>query len=291
MTATVRTNIASLPALPLTDIRAAVGPAVQRAVDRTWSLASLDWNGLRPEALTDDDRSVVRFITFIEDHIPGYLTWLLDSFPTSSPTSGDQLDVDTFCVNREYFRFFVTWAYDEERHAAALTQYQITAGMAETDDLLRELAVEGRKHFDIPHENPLQAFTYTLVQEKATQLFYQRFHGVAAEPVLRELLRLLGRDEARHFALYSHLVGDYLRRNGTRAVPSVKDVLATFRMPLADTLTGYWRWSLRVADAVGYDHTEAYEALVRLVRELVDTPGDLDVGDLVSFVAAIRRLP
>jgi acyl-[acyl-carrier-protein] desaturase len=278
----------ALPGLSTSEVHDAVTTAVRRGTERMWSIDDLDWSAVRPDSLTDEDRSVVRFITFIEDHIPGYLTWLLKAFPVDGTAD---IDVEEFGVNREYFRFFVAWAYDEERHAATLTRYQVATGMADTDDLLRELAAEGAKHFELPYEHPLQAFTYTLVQEKATQLFYQRFMAAAHEPLLRDLLRRLARDEARHFALYSELVGAYLRRDGARAVPHLKEVLHTFQMPLANTLSGYWRWSLRASDAVGYQHTEAYEALVRLVRELVTAPGEAAVADLADFVAAIRRLP
>ena len=61
-------------------------------------------------------------------------------------------------------------------------------------------------------------------------------------------------------------------------------------MPLADTLTGYWRWSLKVADAAGYDHTEAYASLVRVVRDFTTGPGDASAGDLIDFVQRIRGL-
>jgi acyl-[acyl-carrier-protein] desaturase len=271
---------------PLTGIRDTVAHAVQRGADRGWSLDSLPWGKLRPERLTETDTSVVRFITYIENHLPGYLSWLLDTFPVID----DDIGLEDCARHREYFRFFVAWAYDEERHAAALTRYQIESGLAEPTALLADLAAEGRKQIDLPYEHPLQAFTYTLVQEKATQLFYQRFNDVVQEPVLNELLRLLARDESRHFAFYNQLVSGYLRRGGAAAVPHLKDVLTTFRMPLATTLTGYWRWSLKVADAVGYDHTEAYEALARLVRELVDAPGEPAVDDLLTFVARVRRL-
>jgi hypothetical protein len=276
-----------LAPLPLHDVSAAAGIAVQRGADRSWSLADLDWTTLRPDDLTDNDRSVVRYITFIEDHIPGYLMALLNSFPIEDP----DLDLAEVCVNREYFRFLIAWAYDEERHSSALTQYQLRAGIATADDLPRELATESRKPFRNPYQHPLQTFAYTLIQEKATQLFYQRFRDVATEPLLRDLLQRLARDEARHFALYSDLVGAYLRRDGTRAVPHLKEVLETFRMPLADSLTNYWRWSLKVADTVGYDHTDAYEALVRLVQDCLDQPGQLGADELMTFVAAVRRLP
>jgi hypothetical protein len=86
------------------------------------------------------------------------------------------------------------------------------------------------------------------------------------------------------------LVGEYLRRDGAKAVPNLKDVIATFRMPLADTLKGYWRWSLKIADTTHYDHTEAYESVVRLVDEFVTARGEADAENLADFVAAIRKI-
>ncbi|MDQ3403975.1 MAG: acyl-ACP desaturase [Actinomycetota bacterium] len=263
-----------------------VDTAVARAAERSWSIDSLDWSAIDPNRLTDTDRSVVRFITFIEDHIPGYLTYFLNAFPVA----GEDVAIEEFCFNREYFRFLVAWAHDEERHASVLTKYQIEAQMAQPDALLLELAEEGRKQFTLPYEHPIQAFAYTLVQEKATQLFYQRFREVVTEPVLRDLLGKLARDEARHFAFYSNLVGAYLQRDGAKAVPDLKDVISTFRMPLADTLKGYWRWSLKVADAATYDHTEAYDSVVRLVDGFVRSRGPAEVDDLGEFVAAIRKI-
>ncbi|WP_030689073.1 acyl-ACP desaturase [Streptomyces sp. NRRL B-1347] len=279
----------SAPPLPgpcLGEVRDTVAESVQRAADRSWSLADLDWRRLRPEVLTDTDRSAVRFISFIEDHIPGYLSWLMEMFPVV----GEEIPVEEFCLRREYFRFFVTWAADEERHASVLTRYQTLAGMAEPDALARELAEECRKRWTLPYREPLQAFTYTLIQEKATQLFYQQFRRVVHEPVLRDLLNRLARDEARHFALYSHLVGIYVRDHRGRALAPMKEVLDTFRMPLADTLGGYWRWSLRIADAVGYDYTQAYEALARLVSDYADAPAGEDADTLLAFVDSVRKL-
>ncbi|MCZ7432130.1 acyl-ACP desaturase [Streptomyces sp. WMMC1477] len=272
-----------LPSLEMHDL---VDQAVTRAGERSWTLADLDWDSLRPERLTETDRSAVRFITFVEDHIPGYLSHFLEAFPVADA----EQELERFGFNREYFRFLVAWAGDEERHASALTRYQVETGMASREEVLATLAEEGRKEFALPYEHPVQSFTYTLIQEKATQLFYQRFRETVSEPFLAELLGRLARDEARHFAFYSNLVGAYVARDGAAAVPGLKDVIATFRMPLADTMKGYWRWSLKVADATSYDHTEAYDAVVRLVRGFVDTPGEPSVADLGSFVRAIQRV-
>ncbi|MEV6431679.1 acyl-ACP desaturase [Nocardia sp. NPDC051463] len=275
-----------LPSLTLTEVRNAVEPVVQRGADKLWSLRDLDWEEVRPDRLTDADRSVVRFITYIEDHLPGYMNWLLRTFPID----GADLSIPIVAVHREYFRFFVAWSYDEERHAAALTRYQEAAGINTAEALRLELAEEGRKHFDLPYPEPLEAFAYTMLQEKATQLFYLRFRDVVTEPVLRDLLLRMARDEARHFALYAHLVETYLRRDPAAAAPHLKHVLRTFRMPLSDTLPNYRRWSYSVAETAGYDHTEAYTALERMIRQFVDSPGD-ELGELLDLTRSLRTLP
>lgn len=272
--------------LPPMEMHDLVEQAVTRADERSWTLSDLDWDSVRPETLTETDRSAVRFITYIEDHIPGYITHFLEAFPLQEAG----MELERFGFNREYFRFLVAWTHDEERHASALAKYQVATEMATRQQLLENLAEEGRKKFALPYDHPVQSFAYTLVQEKATQLFYQRFRETVTEPFLKDLLGRLARDEARHFAFYSNLVGAYVARDGAAAIPGLKDVIATFRMPLADTMKGYWRWSLRIADEQSYNHTEAYDAVVRLVRGFVDKPGESSVADLAEFVQAIRAV-
>lgn len=276
-----------LPPLDLMAVSAAADSVIQRGADRAWSLADPDWNVIRPELLTDADRSVVRFLTYIEDHIPGYLNWALRSFPVD----GSELDATTVALHREYFRFFVSWAHDEERHARALTRYQEVSQMADPRELRLELAAEGRRHFDLPYCEPLAAFTYTMLQEKATQLFYQQFRGVVREPLLRDLLLRLSRDEARHFGFYAHLVEQYLCRDPQAAAPHLKEVLRTFRMPLAGLLPRYRRWSQEVAETAGYDHTQAFLALERLVEQYVNGRVDDGLSDLYGLLKAARSMP
>jgi len=102
-------------------------------------------------------------------------------------------------------------------------------------------------------------FTYTLVQEKATQLFYQRFNAVATEPVLRDLLLRLARDEARHFAFYAELIAPTSSGTARGDGAGPQGCLGTFR--------SRWRTAQRVLAMVTEDrrrhllrHTEAYDA-------------------------------
>jgi acyl-[acyl-carrier-protein] desaturase len=285
MTAGTAVDTATFEHLPASAMRRIARESRERSAGRGFVISDLPWDSLRPEALTDEDRSVVRFITFIEDHIPGYLTYFLTAFPVV----GDLPD-SRVAFNREYFRFLVGWADDEERHASSLTEYQVAAEMATEDQLLAQLAVEGKKPFVLPYSHPLEAFVYTLIQEKATQLFYQRFAATVKEPFLAQLLNLLARDEARHFAFYSAVVSQTLRAAPRSSLTQMRDVVASFRMPLADTLHGYWRWSLQVAVAAGYDHTQAFESLTWLVRGFADTRGMPEAEELLSLVDGIRKV-
>ena len=129
----------------------------------------------------------------------------------------------------------------------------------------------------------MQFFAYPLVQEKATQLYYQHLRQVVGDPVLAGLLGRLSRDEARHFTFFADVLTRYLRRYGDAVVEPIREVVADFRMPLADTLRGYWRWALKIADTAAYDHTEAYDSLVQVVERAVDARTD-KVDELLRFV-------
>ncbi|HEU5319455.1 MAG TPA: acyl-ACP desaturase, partial [Methylomirabilota bacterium] len=197
--------------------------------------------------------------------------------------------LDEFAHNREVYRFSIKWAQEEDRHAHVLFTYRVKAGLDSAAALRRTLAVEGRRLFTLPPQGPAELFTYTLLQEKATQLFYQQFASVVREPVLRRILVVLARDEARHFAFFARVVGAYVERYRGPAVAGMKDVIAHFKMPLATTLTNYWRWALRISEDVGgYDHTAAYEHLVRVVRRYADAGTASRTHDLADFVRRVR---
>ena len=247
-------------------------------------LSAFAWDAIEVDRLTEDQRSAVSFITFIEDHLPGYFLEYQRIFPVQPGT-----ELDDYVHNREIYRFSVKWAQEEDAHAHVLSTYLVRAGLADLDSLRFRQAEEGRKPFHLDVIEPVGVFTYTLIQEKATQIFYQLFERAIDEPVLKDILRHLIRDEARHFAFFSRMLKAYLQQFGDRVLPTVQEVLEGFKMPLSDTLRGYWRWSLRIADAVGgYDHSQAYEHLIRVISSCGDASQWSKTHDLVDFVNAIR---
>jgi acyl-[acyl-carrier-protein] desaturase len=255
---------------------------IDRWETKQWGAADIAWEQLQVARLTEGQRSAVRFVTLIEDHIPGYLGDLLSHFPLDESVSAEQ-----FRHNREAFRFFVRWAHEEDRHAAILCRYQQEAGIQSEEALHAELTREGIKKWRFPRELPVQIFTYTVIQEKATQLYYQMLGRVVEEPVLKAILNRIQKDEARHFALYADILEAYVEELGEEALPPIQETLQAFKMPLAEQLDNYWRWSLEVCDtAGGYEHTAAFEDLVRVVQRAASAPRGSQA--LAEWVQAAR---
>jgi acyl-[acyl-carrier-protein] desaturase len=256
------------------------------AARRTWSpLVDIEWSAIRADLLTDNERDAIKFLTVIEDHLPGYFAAYNRRLPVD-----DTVDLISYVNNREFYRFTSRWAQEEELHAYALYRYQIEAGLENAAGLRAELALAGRQAFDVPYAEPVQVFTYTLIQEKVTQLYYLQLSERVAEPVLRRLLRLLARDEGRHFVFFFDIMGAYIRTFGGELLPSMKDVVQTFRMPLADTLDRYWRGALAAARAAGGpDHTKAFEEVVRLIQRSGDAATRSRSLDLVNLIRCLRR--
>jgi hypothetical protein len=253
--------------------------------ERRWDAErSFAWEAADADRLTEGQRSAVEFVTVIEDHLPGYF----DVYHRHFPVDGT-VEPEVFAHNRELYHFTVRWAAEEDTHARALVRYQREAGIAERDTLRTTLAGVGSAPFDLPYAHPVQFFAYALVQEKATQIYYRQLRSVVDEPVLVDVLTRLSRDEARHFTFMADVVTRYLQAYGDAVVEPIRDVIATFRMPLADTLRGYWRWALKIADTARYDHTDAYDGLIAVLDRAVAARTE-KVDELVSFVAAARTV-
>jgi len=254
------------------------------ADDVTWNrFSSVPWDTLRPELLTAGQRTAVAFITYIEDHLPGYFGEYFKAFPIDEDTPVEE------CVhNRELYHFLVRWAQEEDRHAHVLAEYQVRAGLAHDEQLRVDLAHEGRKRFLIDCLEPPEIFTYALIQEKATQLYYLQLRDAVDEPALKFILLRLAKDEARHFAYFASVVGAYIEEYGDRMLSHVKIVLENFKMPLHNTLTNYWRQSLVVSDAAGgYDHTEAFREMQRTIEKFADASGSSKTVQIADWVQQI----
>ncbi|MTD58236.1 acyl-ACP desaturase [Amycolatopsis pithecellobii] len=272
--------------LPAQDMADAVGKYFATAAQaRAWTVeTTLDWTRADAGRLTEGQLSAVEFITVIEDHLPGYFSLYTENFPVDA-----SVEPWLYEHNRELYHFTVRWAAEEDTHARALARYQVASGMRDEAGVRERLIEPGQAQFELPFDHPVQFFAYALVQEKATQIYYQQLRAVAGDPVLAEVLTRLSRDEARHFTFMADVVSAYLRVHGDAVLDPIRAVIAEFRMPLAGAIRGYWRWALKIADTARYDHTDAYEHLINVMNRAVDTPSER-LGELVRFVGACRTI-
>ena len=181
-----------------------------------WHLGAIDFGSLRRDLLTQEDVAAVRGAMLVESHNPVYTTRLLDFFRH----------------DHEMTSFIVTWSYEEMKHYAVLRTYLESCGMVDEQDLDDELRVTragpwGEAEMGFTR---VQSFTYTMIQEQVTGRFYRNFADATREPLLKEILRIIAKDEYRHCQFYLEKGKQELDADRGR-LKEVDDVLLNFEMP------------------------------------------------------------
>ena len=239
------------------------------ADDANWNrFTGLPWDQLKPELLTEGQRGAVIFVSYVEDHLPGYFQEYQKLFPIEeAPTTQEAIH------NRELFRFIVRWGFEEDKHAQVLTMYQLKSGIEPSEEVLEErMILENRKSFSIGFSEPVQVFTYTLLQEKATQMYYQSLGRRVQEPVLGKLLNYLAKDEARHYSFFCQLLESFVSTTENpekEVLPMIEEVIFSYKMPLHNTMTDYRRKAILMArEAPDYDRNAPQAVLAGMLEKI-----------------------
>lgn len=245
-----------------------------------------DWASLKDSVhvaeMTDLQVGAVETAMIVEDHIPGYGSEYIRLFMV------DESRTDEEAWNcRQMLHFVFRWVAEEDRHAHVLELWLRNCGRKDPKALTDLMVSECKKHYIAPHENPAQLFTYTSIQEKATQLYYQCLRQSVREPVLRSVLAKLAQDEARHCHFFSQMVLDALAEGGNRQIAQIKDTLEHFKMPLSEMMHNYRRKAIQMKHAAGgYNHMEALDHFARLVKRVMETRTNArgsSLQDLLTF--------
>jgi acyl-[acyl-carrier-protein] desaturase len=222
----------------------------------------------------------------VEDHIPGYGSEYIRIFMVHE----GRTDEDAWKC-RQMLHFVFRWVAEEDRHAHCLELWLRNCGRRDDQALTDLMVTECRKTYTAPHDDPTQLFTYTAVQEKATQLYYMALRQSVDEPILRQVLAKLAQDEARHCHFFSQHVLDALTVANQRHVSQMKETLEQFSMPLAMMMDNYIRKSIQMKRAArGYDFREALLHFAKLVKQATESrttsrggPGSANLQDLLLY--------
>ena len=276
-------------AIPIELVIALINRYLKTSDTRAWSrFDEFDWPGLHKseevKRLTDVQVAAVRTSLMIEDHIPGYAAEYFRLFPVDASVSPEEA-----WRNRNILHFVFQWCAEEDRHAHGFELYMRSTGRVDQDDLTREMVHEGAKKYTAPSDNFSLLFTYTMLQEKATQLYYQTlYQSVEDAPVLRALLKRLFQDEARHCSYFSDLVLLDLKSGGDELVGKIKTALDSFAMPMADLLDNYKRQAITMIRAAkGYDHRSSFAQLDEIIRRYTQASTRSESYPIEDFFTAV----
>jgi len=200
-----------------------------------WQFGAIDFGSLQPDLLTQEDVEAVRAAMLVESHNPVYTQRLLEYFRH----------------DHEMSAFVVTWAYEEMKHYGVLRTYLEATGRVDLQDLTRELDVTRAGQWgDVETGfSNLQSYTYTMLQEEITGLFYKRFAETTREPLLKSILQLIGRDEYRHCQYYLDKGRQELATDRGH-MREIDEILLGFQMPgptFIQNYEGHSQAMLRVA--------------------------------------------
>ncbi|HVE12266.1 MAG TPA: acyl-ACP desaturase [Elusimicrobiota bacterium] len=278
-----------LDAPPLEKVRALVKRYLERFETIGWNrFTSFKWSAIESESLTEAQLDALKTAMLVEDHIPDYSRSYQEMLAIQ-----DGLPPGELAFRREMLHFVFRWVGDEDRHAHTLENYLRACGRVDADALSLEMLATLSKPYTRPHPGPMQMAVHTVIQEKATQVFYACLRDAVEEPVLKEILALLSQDEARHCGFFVDLLKLYLETPGGADYREIKEAVVEFKMPLHGIIDNYKRRSIAMMRAApGYNYREAFSliqlALGRYADARVESRSHT-LEDLLATLTAIDK--
>ena len=162
-----------------------------------WTIDDVPWDKFDPAALTDEQAATIRLNAITE--------WA--ALPATEMFLRDNRDDSDFCA------FMSVWFFEEQRHSLVLMEYlrRFRPELVPTEDELHNVRFE----FDPapPHETLMLHFCGEI---RLTQ-WYRCASEWHTEPVIKEIYRMISRDEARHGGAYLKYMKRAIERTGDEA--------------------------------------------------------------------------
>lgn len=148
-------------------------------------------------------------------------------------------------------QFTLNWEREEENHARALERYLIELGMP-LDELKANYAKVDKRSFPVPSRDQAELNAFVFLQELFTREMYAKMLKAAQEPVLRDLLKRIVRDEERHFRFYKQALTLRLELDRPGTLKAIKKIFRIFWMPqtmfrqraMTDQLVEFYPYSI-----------------------------------------------
>ena len=216
----------------------------------------------RPERLNEYQRSAVKTVLYVEDHLPGYLHEYLRIM--TDPEVSDEQHI----INRNTLRFTFRWVSEEDRHAHVLERYLVGTGLCTQSEIALDMMRERKQAYVFPYQQLIEGFIYLALQEKATHLYYRALAKDIEEPLLKTILLKMGADEASHGKFFYDLLIRSHRGDLDALSKKISAVANDFKMPVQNNLLNYRRQLLGMMRAApSYRHPDVFTDMMNAVEK------------------------
>ncbi|MGL4609700.1 MAG: acyl-ACP desaturase [Trueperaceae bacterium] len=191
---------------------------------RNWNpYFGFEWNKLRPD-LSEDTRTILKGFFAVEQYVPDYTSKALHLLRRSHGRAN----------------FQIRWGSEEEKHAATWETAVMFSGAQNAEQLDSYRHQLRGKEWELPWEDPLHLITYTVFQERATQLNYLNMAKIATgdgekhndiDPVLAKVSATIAADEAAHYNFFLEGLRLIMYYYPLEALEAIRDVVTHFAMP------------------------------------------------------------
>ena len=216
----------------------------------------------RPDRLSEYQRSAVKTVLFVEDHLPGYLSEYLRIM--TDPDVTDEQHI----TNRSTLHFTFRWVAEEDRHAHVLERYMVQTGLVSQQELALDMMRERKEAYIFPYQQLIEGFIYLALQEKATHLYYRALAKDVDEPLLKTILGKMGADEASHGKFFYELLIKSHQGDLDALSRKISAVANDFKMPVQNNLINYRRQVLGLMRAApSYRHGDVFADMMAAVEK------------------------
>jgi acyl-[acyl-carrier-protein] desaturase len=189
--------------------------------------------------------------------------------------------VEHFILDEKWGRWIGRWTAEEHLHAVALRNYLVVT---------REIDPSANEDVRVEHVmKGYRADTYSQVETLVFMTFFERAHAVFCrnlaaridEPVLRELVGKIAKDEERHEEFFGNLVAHLLEYSRDETIAAIV-TRASALGPVGGDIDAYADKVREVAEAGIFDDA----ALKNVISDRIVLWGLTDQPDLAKFVTA-----
>ena len=211
-----------------------------------WSLDDFEWDKIDRSKIDKDILGLIKAAALTENNAAIYTSYLLNVFR----------DKPQLC------QFISSWGYEEEMHGSLLARY---CELADPSFSFAAAFEKFRTGYVIPTEveqsrrgSRMGELLARCMGEVGTSSFYSALGDSCQEPVLKEVCRIVARDEVRHFATFLDFERDEEEKDRLSAVARMRFLLGRLAETADDELP--FAWHCANEPHLPYDRDRAYAA-------------------------------